>query len=84
MKPADKGSWIGILDREQYLWEGYKQFNDPKHYRKLDKPIYLHTIPMVKEIAQNLYVKKYINAKQKSYLLGMRNREAESSICSLK
>lgn len=70
LKPADKGSAIVIMDREQYLWEGYKQLNDPKYYRKLKEPIYLDTVPMVKEITQSLYTKKYINAKQKSYLLG--------------
>lgn len=62
MKPANKGSSIIILDQEQYLWEGSKQLNDPKYYRKLDKPIYLDTVPMVKDITQILYVKKYINA----------------------
>lgn len=70
IKPADKGSAIVIWDREQYLWEGYRQLNDPKYYKKLDGPIYLDTVPMVKNIAQALYQKKHINAKQKSYLLG--------------
>ncbi|GAA6073383.1 uncharacterized protein LOC105358296 isoform X1 [Tachysurus ichikawai] len=70
IKPADKGSAIVIWDREQYLWEGYRQLLDPKYYRKLDKPIYLDTIIMIRYILQSLHTKKFINAKQKAYLLG--------------
>lgn len=70
IKPADKGSSIVIMDREQYLWEGYRQLNDPKYYVKLDKPIYLETIPMVNKILNSLCVKGFINKKQKHYLMG--------------
>lgn len=70
IKPADKGSVVVICSREQYLWEGYRQLNDKKYYLKLKKPIYLDTIPMIQKIAQTLYEKKYINAKQRSYLIG--------------
>ena len=35
IKPADKGSAVVILDREQYLWEGYRQLNDKHYYLKL-------------------------------------------------
>ncbi|KAF7693726.1 hypothetical protein HF521_007479, partial [Silurus meridionalis] len=70
IKPADKGSATVIMDREQYLWEGYRQLQDRTYYQKLDKPIYPDTVPLVKEIVQILYTKKHINAKQKSYLLG--------------
>lgn len=70
IKPADKGSAIVIMDREQYLWEGYRQLNDTKYYKKLKKPIYLDTVPQVKKIISSLYTKRFINAKQKSYLIG--------------
>lgn len=32
MKPADKGSSAVIMDRTQYLWEGYRQLNDNNYY----------------------------------------------------
>lgn len=70
IKPADKGSSIVILDREQYLWEGYRQLNDTKYYVKLDKPIYLDTIPLVNKIIKSLHDKRFINTKQKHYLMG--------------
>lgn len=70
IKPADKGSAIVIWDREQYLWEGYRQLLDPKYYKKLAKPIYLDTMVMIKYIVHSLYKNKFINAKQRAYLLG--------------
>lgn len=70
IKPADKGSAVVIMDRDQYIWEGYRQLLDNTYYVQLDKPIYPETIPMVKQIAQTLYDKKFINSKQKKYLIG--------------
>ena len=29
LKPADKGSATIIMDREQYVWEAYRQLGDP-------------------------------------------------------
>lgn len=70
IKPADKGSTVVVMDRDQYLWEGYRQLMDTNYYTKLDKPIYLDTIKLVDKIAQTLYDKKFINAKQQKYILG--------------
>lgn len=70
IKPADKGSVVVILDRDQYLWEGYRQLNDKNYYTKLQNPIYIETTPLVIKIAQKLYEKKFINAKQRAYLIG--------------
>ncbi|KAG7520675.1 hypothetical protein JOB18_034130 [Solea senegalensis] len=58
------------MDRVQYLWEGYRQLNDKNYYVKLQKPIYLDTIPLVTKIINKLHEKKFINSKQKQYLLG--------------
>lgn len=70
IKPADKGSAVVIMDRDQYIWEGNRQLMDKKYYTQLKKPIYPETAPMVEKIVQKLYEKKFINAKQKSYLIG--------------
>lgn len=70
IKPADKGSAVVILSREQYVLEVERQLNDPVYYKKLEKPIYWETIPMVIEIANSLKKKKFINAKQRKYLIG--------------
>lgn len=70
IKPADKGSAVVILSREQYVFEVERQLNDTVYYKKLDKPIYMDTIPMVVRIADQLKKKKFINVKQKQYLIG--------------
>ena len=70
IKPADKGSSVVIMDREDYISEGYRQLFDKKYYVKLEKPIYKETVPMIEKIVTALYNKKFINNKQKTYLLG--------------
>lgn len=70
IKPADKGSAVVILSREQYVFEVKRQLNDAQYYRKLEKPIYLETIPMVANILETLKKKKFITEKQRKYLIG--------------
>ena len=70
IKPADKGSSIVILDRQQYVSEGMRQLNNPVHYRPLDAPIYKQTAIEAKVIISKLREKKIINQKQEKYLLG--------------
>lgn len=70
IKPADKGSAVVILSREQYVLEVERQLNDAVYYRKLKEPIYMETIPMVISIADSLKKKKFINGKQRQYLIG--------------
>ena len=70
IKPADKGSAVVIMDRDQYLLEGYRQLNNKEYYKKLEAPIIWETVPMVEEILQRMLDKKIINFKQKKYLTG--------------
>lgn len=70
IKPADKGSAVVILSRDQYIFEAMRQLQDTNYYRKLDSPIYLHTVPMVEHVIDRLYNKKFINIRQKQYLKG--------------
>lgn len=58
------------MDRDQYLWEGNRQLSDTKYYRKLQKPIFLDTIPLVQNIVNKLLFENVINTKQRIYLLG--------------
>ena len=37
IKPADKGSAVVILNREDYLAEGYKQLSDTNFYQKIEE-----------------------------------------------
>lgn len=70
IKPADKGSAVVVLGRKQYVFEAERQLNNAQYYEKLEKPIYPQTIPMVASILEVLQKKKFINSKQKKYLLG--------------
>lgn len=70
IKPADKGSAVVILSRDQYIFEAERQLEDVIYYRKIDKPMYLDTIPMVREILDSLKQKKCINERQRQYLMG--------------
>lgn len=70
IKPADKGSAVVILDREQYIFEANRQLEDRTYYKTLRQPIYLQTVPKVYEIVEDLHKNKFINWKQKQYLKG--------------
>lgn len=76
IKPADKGSAVVIMDREQYILEAQRQLDNSMYYKKLDKPIYMETIPLIQGVLQKLKKKKVINKKQLQYLQGdLRPRE---------
>ncbi len=68
IKSADKGSKIVILDR--YIREAHRQLNNTVHYRPLTCPLQLETQGWLRKIVVDLYEKKYILSKQKSYLFG--------------
>lgn len=70
IKPADKGSAVVIMGREQYIYEVERQLNDTTYYKKLLKPIYLETVPLIHGILERLKNKKFINWKQRRYLAG--------------
>lgn len=59
-----------IQSRDSYIWEAKRQLANVEHYRKLNLPVYLETIPMIKVIVGHLQEGKFINKKQAEYLLG--------------
>ena len=68
IKPADKGSATVIMDRENYITEGYRQLSDERYYKKIKDPIFMETSMKVNEILQDLLKKNYISEKQFQYL----------------
>lgn len=70
IKPAHKGNAVVLMDREQYIWEGQRQLKAAKHTTPLNEPMYPQTIIEIKEILEEMCKKKFINRKQKKYLLG--------------
>ena len=70
IKPADKGATVVVLSREQYILEVQRQLDDTVYYKKLDKPIFLDTVPLIDNILNTLKNNKFINEKQRKYLKG--------------
>ena len=68
IKPADKGSATVIMDKENYINEGYRQLNDNQYYEKIENPIFPETAKRVNEILQDLFKKGFISDKQFQYL----------------
>uniref|UniRef100_A0AAY4A928 Reverse transcriptase n=1 Tax=Denticeps clupeoides TaxID=299321 RepID=A0AAY4A928_9TELE len=78
IKPADKGSVVVIMDREQYVWEANRQLSKTEHYQRLDKPIFPDTVPKIKIILDDLVKENFIKNKQWKYLhetIGSRPRQ---------
>ena len=70
IKPADKGAVVVILTRDQYVHEAERQLNDSAYYSKLITPIYLNTKKEILPIMDSLVQSKFINVRQRHYLLG--------------
>lgn len=73
IKSADKGSAVVVMNKTDYLREGYRQLLNAKYYRKLDKPILPDTVPKINAILQDMHNRKYIDDKQLTYLSASTN-----------
>lgn len=70
IKPADKGGRVVLMDRVDYIQEGYRQLNDTNYYQKLTTPIYHMTGELIHPILYTLKTSRFINHKQLQYLKG--------------
>ena len=70
IKPADKGSAIVILDREQYVKEALRQLQNTEYYQPLAAPIYLDTAAQIRGVVDSMTHNKIITPKQSKYLIG--------------
>ena len=73
IKPADKGSATVVMDKANYIAEGYRQLLDTKYYQKLDEPIFPETANKINEIFDDLENQKFITSKQKLHLSAPEN-----------
>lgn len=73
IKPADKGSKVVIMDRQQYLLEANRQLSNSLHYKRIPATIQHNTQLQIRHIIQTLYTKRYISAKQRDFLSGPNN-----------
>jgi len=68
IKKADKGGATVIMDLDNYLKEGYRQLNDTKYYKKIDKLIYPEVIPKINRILARLKNRGFLSLKQLKFL----------------
>ena len=68
IKPADKGTATVIMSKENYLKEGTRQLSNPKHYKKLETPIYQNTAKSINTTLSKLVDSGHITDKEFEYL----------------
>ena len=68
IKPADKGSAVVILDREDYLTEGFKQLSDVNFYQKQDSDLTEKHRTEVQNFITKLYHEGEIDSSVMRYL----------------
>ena len=76
IKPADKGSAVVILNREDYISEGYKQLSDTKFYRKVDTDLTAQHMQTVQSYVNHMYANGEISDQVSYYLT---ERECKTS-----
>ena len=68
IKPADKGSAVVVLNRSDYITEGYKQLGDTMFYRKVDTDLTAEHIQLVQRFITKLYLDGEISDSVSHYL----------------
>ena len=68
IKPADKGSAVVVLNRDDYIAEGYKQLSDTKFYNKVDTDLTAHHMQIVQGFVTKMYLDGEIDASVSYYL----------------
>lgn len=73
VKPADKGSKIVLIDKQQYAFEAYRQLNNIQYYKRINNTIHTTTSEKTVEVISFLYQHKFISAKQRNFRCGPDN-----------
>lgn len=68
MKPADKGSSVVIMNRADYITEGYRHLNDNKYYERIPTPIYPETAELIADMVTDLKNRGKLSEAQLKYL----------------
>lgn len=63
IKPADKGSAIVILDKQQYILEAHRQLDNHEHYAQISHSLQMETQTWLFRIFTSLKQKGYITNK---------------------
>lgn len=68
IKPADKGSAIVIMDREDYIFEAERQLGVSRHYKQIDEPQLPKNCEIFNRILSEMRLKKLISTKEYNHL----------------
>ncbi len=77
IRPADKGSAVVILNRQDYLKEGYKQLQNVKFYKYLENDLTEIHIKSIANYLEDMYQNGEIDDRTKDYLLSCPGRTSE-------
>ena len=77
IKPADKGSAVVLLDRDDYITEAYRQLNDTTFYTKTDIDLTTSHNDRIIKFLDNLHLKGEIHSKCRDYLCIQEPRTAQ-------
>ena len=69
IKPADKGSAVVIMNRIDYLKEGFRQLTDTKYYTRLENEPTLEYHNEVKNFVQDMWQNTEIDESVQTYLM---------------
>lgn len=64
IKPADKGSKVVIMDKQQYAFEAHRQLSNTQYYKHITSTIHTDSRIKITDIISSLYYNKFITAKQ--------------------
>ena len=76
IKPVDKGTAIVILNRSEYLKEGYKQLLDAKFYKHVDEDFAKRHLSGIALRVESMFQDGKIDATVNQYLIAKTCRTA--------
>lgn len=68
IKPADKGSAIVIMDRQDYVFEAERQLKVNRHYREINEPQFPDNCTIFNRILAEMLKNNLISKKEMSFL----------------
>ena len=69
IKPADKGTTVVVMNREDYLREGYKQLGDTKFYLQVEEDLTDKHVKEVRNAIEDMYQNGDIDESVRFHLL---------------
>ena len=77
IKPADKGSAVVILNKDDYINEGLRQLGDRKFYVETDENLTESHAQIIEDYVNNLVTSKELSPKAAEYLTTQNSRTPE-------